>query len=645
MENKKYSYVSLLTDDSYVYGIILLHTSLQKVQSKYPLHVLITEDVCNASREILNQLDITYELVDKIKIPDIINNHNRASSMALAVTWENCWTKLKIYNLTQFDKIVFLDADILVLKNLDHLFDKPHMTSALDGEYFNLWPGWDHFNSGVLVIEPSYEEYKSILEYGYSLKTEDLPDYTFADQELLNFYYKDWPNHYELHLNKYYDIFPPYVETQQLEDLKDNTYFVHYVGRKPWAAYLKSPLETYDEYYYNLGREYIQEYIQTINWPSVFNKLILTVYAICKNEKPNVEKWLKSFGEADYICILDTGSTDGTWELLNKLKKKYSNLIIKQQTIIPWRFDTARNESLKLVPKETDIFFMVDLDEIIKEPGWSNKVKMAWTPTFSRGMYNYHRDVDENDIIQRTIQEFRLHSKFWDHYKNIVHEAIYNKAEEKIFYIQTCTPVDIAVWHYPKKDKKTNYLELCEKDIEENPEDYVMRLQLAIECEIEKETEKAGQQYQYIISHQNPLQTFELARCFTGLALIAIDQQHYDEALFYLSEGRIACPFFTDNYIIAAQILYNSERYLESIELIQKGIKYCSESFWCNIYDINTFLPYYILGLSYNNIKELLKSIANLSIAYQLNPTEELQTILSQTIQQYLITNEKEIIQ
>jgi len=69
----------------------------------------------------------------------------------------------------------------MVLKNLDHLFDKPHMTSALDGEYFNIWPGWDHFNSGCIVIEPSHELFEDILTYGRNLKEEELPDYIFAD--------------------------------------------------------------------------------------------------------------------------------------------------------------------------------------------------------------------------------------------------------------------------------------------------------------------------------------------------------------------------------------------------------------------------------------------------------------------------------
>ena len=42
----------------------------------------------------------------------------------------------------------------------------------------------------------------------------------------------------------------------------------------------------------------------------------LCVYAICKNEISNIERWLASVNEADDIIVLDTGSTDGTYELL-----------------------------------------------------------------------------------------------------------------------------------------------------------------------------------------------------------------------------------------------------------------------------------------------------------------------------------------
>ena len=42
----------------------------------------------------------------------------------------------------------------------------------------------------------------------------------------------------------------------------------------------------------------------------------ICIYAICKDEIKFVDKWLNSMSEADYIVVLDTGSTDGTYEKL-----------------------------------------------------------------------------------------------------------------------------------------------------------------------------------------------------------------------------------------------------------------------------------------------------------------------------------------
>ena len=95
------------------------------------------------------------------------------------------------------------------------------------------------------------------------------------------------------------------------------------------------------------------------------------------------------------------------------------------------RYDEARNISMTLIPKETTIFFMADLDEIIKEPGWCNIVKSYWDPLFNRGAYTYHRDVTENNIVIRSIPEYRFHSRDWYKWVNIVHEALINHAGHK----------------------------------------------------------------------------------------------------------------------------------------------------------------------------------------------------------------------
>ena len=93
------------------------------------------------------------------------------------------------------------------------------------------------------------------------------------------------------------------------------------------------------------------------------------VYAICKNEEQFVDRWVDSMSEADEIYVLDTGSTDKT---VKKLKKRGVKVSVKK--IEPWRFDVARNESLKLVPEDTDICVCTDLDEVFNK-GWKKRLE------------------------------------------------------------------------------------------------------------------------------------------------------------------------------------------------------------------------------------------------------------------------------
>ena len=639
---KNYSYITLLTNDSYVYGVALLVESMQRVKTKYPLHVLVIDEVHAATLEILDQLGVTYEYVDVIPTPQDIYEHNLAYQAATAATWRNCWTKFHIFNQTQFDKIIFLDADLMILKNLDHLFEKPHMTAALDGEYFNIWPDWDHFNSGCLVIKPSNLLFNDILNFANNLKCEELPEYIVADQEVLNFYYKNWPTQKHLHLNKYYNIFAPYVPEAAIKDIDKNCYFIHYVGRKPWTFWLRSDAETYTEYYYTKGKELVEARIQTLDWEKIHSKLILTVYAICKNEITNVDKWLKSFGEADHVCILDTGSTDGTWELLQEKLKEYPNLIIDQQTVVPWRYDKARNISMTLIPKDTTIFFIADLDEEIKEPGWCNIVKDKWDPLFDRGIYTYNRDIDDNGAIIKQIPEYRIHSADWYMWVNIVHEALINHAGNKQFFVETSTEIPITVWHYPNKNKQTNYLELCEEDLKEYPDDWVMHLQLAIEYDIRHEYEKAYNHYIYLINNQTTLQDFEVARCYCGAGKITFTiYNDKEKALRFFREGRILYPKTADNYLAAAEIYYNTHEYHKALELSLDCLKECEEAKWCNVYDIQSYFPYWIIGMSYYFLNEKAKALGIMNISYLKNPTNDIK-ILCDEIAEDIIKNKSD---
>lgn len=93
------------------------------------------------------------------------------------------------------------------------------------------------------------------------------------------------------------------------------------------------------------------------------NKIITAVYTICKNELKNLKRWLYYGSFYDYRVLLDTGSTDGTWEALQEYAKQDSNLIIEQKLFEPFHFANARNYNLNMVPDHVNWCLCPDLDE------------------------------------------------------------------------------------------------------------------------------------------------------------------------------------------------------------------------------------------------------------------------------------------
>ena len=188
----------------------------------------------------------------------------------------------------------------------------------------------------------------------------------------------------------------------------------------------------------------------------------ICVYAICKNEEQFVERWMDSVSEADSVYVLDTGSTDNT---VSKLKER--GAIVKSKIFNPWRFDVARNESLDMVPDDTDICVCLDLDEVI-ESGWRKRLESIWKDDTTRLRYNYNWSFDSYGKPAVNFYIEKIHSRndyVWTH---PVHEVLTFKGEQEV-YITTDL---ITVNHYPDHTKsRGSYLPLLELSVKECPDD------------------------------------------------------------------------------------------------------------------------------------------------------------------------------
>ena len=154
-------------------------------------------------------------------------------------------------------------------------------------------------------------------------------------------------------------------------------------------------------------------------------KYKICVYAIAKNESKFVKRWVDSMQEADAIYVLDTGSTDDTAQKLKEL-----GVNVKIEKITPWRFDIARNKSLELVPKDTDICVCTDLDEVLQK-GWRKELEKVWTTNANRIRYTYNWRLDSNNNPLVTFLTDKMHSRndyIWTH---PVHEILTFKGEKE----------------------------------------------------------------------------------------------------------------------------------------------------------------------------------------------------------------------
>ncbi len=192
------------------------------------------------------------------------------------------------------------------------------------------------------------------------------------------------------------------------------------------------------------------------------NKYKVCVYAICKNEEKFVSRWMDSMSEADMVIVTDTGSEDKTIKALRK-----RGAIVYEDSIKPWRFDTARNISLSHVPEDADICVCTDLDELF-EPGWRKHLEEKWTPQTKLAKYIYNWSLKADGSPDIRIYYTKIHARHNFEWRHRVHEWLtYTGSEPQI----TTLIDEIVLNHYPDPAKSRNsYLTLLEEAVQEEPE-------------------------------------------------------------------------------------------------------------------------------------------------------------------------------
>ena len=204
------AYITLLSTESYLPGMLALRESLKRTGTPHPFATAVSAHIDPA-------IDPVLETAGSI--------------------------------VRRIPKSTAIPKDMIVLENMDELFDKPHMSAVPAGLLVH--SDWTRLNGGLQVVEPEEKLADEIFATLPKALAEvaAMGSTASGDQDLLNAYYPDWRTTPEIQLDQGYNMFQCYLDLRiekhgfrlphhglPASGASGKTIkIVHFIGpRKPW---------------------------------------------------------------------------------------------------------------------------------------------------------------------------------------------------------------------------------------------------------------------------------------------------------------------------------------------------------------------------------------------------------------------------
>jgi len=180
---RRWAYVMLSYDSpgsvEHLWGVIAIASALQKLSSKYPL-VLLTNTTMfpdgTSVPKAFGSLNVQILPAYKVEMPA------QLKEAVLYQHWMIAYWKLQVWNLTQFEKLIWLDGDSIIYRNIDWLFERHWMWAQRDDWFCKM--NVDKVCSGIMLLYPNASDYNGLLEYA-----EEVGDLQGGDQQLISRYF------------------------------------------------------------------------------------------------------------------------------------------------------------------------------------------------------------------------------------------------------------------------------------------------------------------------------------------------------------------------------------------------------------------------------------------------------------------------
>lgn len=222
------AFMTVLSSDDFLPGVIILYLSLKK-HSKYPLVVLCSDNLAESCYETLKKCGIKFFVQKNCILPDEIVRAEADERKKKFGDWQNTFFKLNMFAATHFEKVCYLDCDMIVNGTIDSLFDYPDFSAVPDAAFYQKES--NGLNSGLIVFKPRENNttafQKTIIELWNN------GPWPFGDQDVLSAMQPEWHTMHSKHIPVNFNACVGRLSTYG-NDL-GHIYIYHYANHwKPW---------------------------------------------------------------------------------------------------------------------------------------------------------------------------------------------------------------------------------------------------------------------------------------------------------------------------------------------------------------------------------------------------------------------------
>lgn len=191
----RFAYSQYATSTAYLCNAVMVLDSLQRVGSRAERVLFYPDGWGVGSKESTDRdsqlLALARDKYNALLVA--VDDKVIRGGIGADQSWNTSIAKFLAFGQTQYDRVIHLDSDSVVLGNMDELFFLPAAKVAMARAY-DMLPESKELASHLIVVEPSHKDYSALMDAAKSAMSEETnPDNSTRryDMELLNRRYAD----------------------------------------------------------------------------------------------------------------------------------------------------------------------------------------------------------------------------------------------------------------------------------------------------------------------------------------------------------------------------------------------------------------------------------------------------------------------